>query len=204
MFFSEFVVLRPLDILKEKSTRWQNAFNVHNSSAANLCTAKHNNFIFPSSGNKTRVEKMQGDRWQNQRHVPTALDRFVQYSEILSFGCAAWIKIKRATFGNAIVQKQAQWAIEGRNPDECEPASGPLNMRTQALSAYWARMEDRLSWEPDNLAHRTRISSAWGPCEHQIHHTIVNKKLHLAVKKSRVKRATSSSRSHQFGMSLPG
>lgn len=127
LFFSK---LRSLLFSKRKALR-QNAFKMcTNSSAANLCIAKHNNFIFSSSGYKTRVEKVQGDRWQNQRHVPTALDRFMRRSSRVSSGRAAWIKIERATFGNAIVQKRAQWTIEGRNRDECEPALGPLNVRT--------------------------------------------------------------------------
>jgi len=69
---------------EKRSVSKQSAFNVHNSSAANLRAAKHNNFIFSSSGHKTRAEKVQGDRWQNRRHVSTAFDRFVRYSEILS------------------------------------------------------------------------------------------------------------------------
>lgn len=102
-----------------------------NSSAANLCIAKHNNFIFSSSGYKTRVEKSA----RRPLTKPTArpdgpLDRFMRRSSRVSSGRAAWIKIERATFGNAIVQKRAQWTIEGRNRDECEPTLGPLNVRT--------------------------------------------------------------------------
>ena len=63
VFCRKFLASRILLFLKRKALGIrQNAFNVHNSSAANLCAAKHNNFIFPSSGHKTRVEKVQGDR----------------------------------------------------------------------------------------------------------------------------------------------
>lgn len=52
-----FAKLRSLLFSKRKALR-QNALRMCiNSSAANLCIAKHNNFIFSSSGYKTRVEK---------------------------------------------------------------------------------------------------------------------------------------------------
>lgn len=56
---SDFVCSEIASILRENSAlrNLQNAFNANNSSAANLHAAEHNNFIFSSSGHKTRAEK---------------------------------------------------------------------------------------------------------------------------------------------------
>lgn len=126
--FSGSVASRPLLFSKRKvfGIR-QNAFNVHNSSAANLRAAKHNNFIFPSSGHKTRAKKVQGDRWQNRRHVPTALDRSVCALGVLLLRVRCVNQNKTDHIRKRDCTKASTMSLsEGRNRDECKPALGPL------------------------------------------------------------------------------
>lgn len=128
------------------SSNLQNAFNVHNSSAANLHAAEHNNFIFFSSGHKTRAEKKCKATVDKTDDVsPTTLSFRATLGGpsrvTLSSGHAAWIKIETGDIWNRDYTKTStmnHW--ESKNRIEC--ASQPLSVRIGTQCSLGPNTED--------------------------------------------------------------